>query len=119
MSVNFISFVAFRLFKNKSNDSDFFNFIKEPAIDLSIKLEDFHKESSIVLKKLIKMHKNKEITLSELVLEGDSDKILSDALKFSNALSKDSYFYKKGVRLYTDNLKLLYYYHNSLDGYDL
>jgi len=119
MSVNFVSFVAFRLFKAKSNDSDFFNFIKEPAIDLNIKVDDFHKESSLILKKLIKMHENKEITLSELVLEGDSEKILNDALKFSTALTKNSYFYKKGLNLYTDNLKLLYYYHNSLDSYGL
>jgi len=119
MSVNFISFIAFRLFKKQHDGKDFYKFIKDPTIDLSIKLGDFYKESDSMIKKLQKMHKNKEITLSDIILEGKSEEILSDALRFSNVLSKDNYLYRKGIRLYSDNLKILYYYHNSLDGYGL
>jgi len=119
MSVNFVSFIAFKLFEKQHESSDFYKFIKEPTIDLSIKLSNFYKESDILLKKLHKMHKNKKITLSEKLLEGKSEEILSDALKFSNLLSNEAPLYRKGIRLYSDNLKVLFYYHNSLDGYSL
>ncbi len=117
MSVNFVSFIAFKLFEKQHESSDFYKFIKDPTIDLSIKLSNFYKESDILLKKLHKMHKNKEITLSEILLEGKSEEILSEALKFSNLLSKNLPLYRKGIRLYSNNLKVLFYYHNSLDGY--
>jgi glycerol-3-phosphate O-acyltransferase len=119
MSVNFVSFIAFRLFEKQHESSDFYKFIKDPTIDLSIKLSNFYKESDILLKKLHKMHKNKKITLSEILLEGKSEEILSDALRFSNLLSKEAPLYRKGIRLYSNNLKILFYYHNSLDGYNL
>ncbi len=119
MSVNFVSFIAFKLFEKQHESDDFYKFIKDPTIDLSIKLSNFYKESDILLKKLHKMHKNKQITLSDILLEGKSEEILSDALRFSNLLSSKTPLYRKGIRLYSDNLKVLFYYHNSLDGYKL
>ena len=119
MSINFVSFIAFKLFEKQHNQVDFYKFIKEPTLDLSVKLSNFYKESDILLKKLRKLHDKKSIILSEILLNGRSEEILADALKFTNIISENLPLYSKGIRLYSDNLKLLYYYHNKLDGYGL
>jgi glycerol-3-phosphate O-acyltransferase len=119
LSVNFVSYIAFKLFEKQHQKIDFYKFIKEPTIDLSIKLNNFYKESDILLNKLHKMHKKKELVLSDILIEGKSEEILADALRFSNSMSTTPPLYRKGIRLYSDNLKVLYYYHNRLANYKL
>ena len=60
-----------------------------------------------------------KIRLSEDVLTGDAEDVVSDALRHFAIYHADSAIYRRGDRLFIGNRGLLFYYQNRLEGYDL
>jgi glycerol-3-phosphate O-acyltransferase len=64
------------------------------------------------------MHSLGKIQLSPVLYEG-AEKVLEDGLKNLNSFHVNMPLYVEGDYLKSMNLKLLYYYHNRLLGYQL
>ena len=118
MSVHFISFVAFKIFKKINDTTDFYQFIQTGGERNSINLIEFYKEGEIILNKLDKLYQDSKIDLDDIIKEGKIEEILNDALRYFDVFGSTVLF-RKGDRIYSENLKVLYYYHNRVEGYDL
>ncbi len=114
-----VSFVAFEMFKEYHRDIDLFKLVKIGMTYKGIPMKDLVKVLNRVKEKLVKMHENNEIFLSPEVLNYNSFDIINDALRYGSIYHKNAFLYRVGDKVYSDDLAVLFYYHNRLDGYGL
>jgi glycerol-3-phosphate O-acyltransferase len=120
LASHLVAYVAFNLFLNKNKDLNFFSIIRKNPQDFSLDYAEFKKSIEDILVILKKMDADDNINLSS-ELYRDVDQAIEYGLDTLGAyhVSKVLGYRKEKDIIYTEDLKLLYFYANRLLGYEL
>ncbi|WP_194972881.1 1-acyl-sn-glycerol-3-phosphate acyltransferase [Aquiflexum lacus] len=118
-SSHLVAFTAFQMIKKENIKMDLFNLLRLPEEDIVIVYDDFKKECQKVLDKILELESEGKVQAAPH-LKGDLDAIISHGLANVGMYhAKRPLVKNEGGNIETQDLSLLYYYHNRLDGYDL
>ncbi len=114
-----VAFVAFEMWMKKYPKLDLFGFLRLPEEELEIPYEEFKETFKNVRKEIYHM-KEKGKVYHATHLKGDLDVVIRRGLDNVGIfhLKRPLLRNKKG-NIVTQDLNVLYYYHNRLVGYDL
>jgi glycerol-3-phosphate O-acyltransferase len=114
-----VAFVAFQMMQKKYGKLDLFSFLRLPEEDLELGYDEFRAAFKRVRKALYLMKEQGKINHASH-LKGDADMVIKRGLDNVGIfhLNRPLLRNKKGM-IVTQQLTLLYYYHNRLVGYDL
>jgi glycerol-3-phosphate O-acyltransferase len=119
LSTDLIAYVAFVLMRKKFPHLDLYAFLRLPEEDTEIPFSTFEKAVETIKKQFIELHKQNKILLSEEI------NLDTNAL-IGHGLANMGVYHSKSVlkisdtgNVVSEDKKLLYYYHNRADGYQL
>jgi glycerol-3-phosphate O-acyltransferase len=114
-----VAFVAFEMFQRQHPKLDLFGLLRLPEEDLVIPYEEFKAACKKVRKHIYELKEENKVNHATH-LKGNIDLVIRHG--FENVgifhLNRPVRFNKEG-NIITQDLNLLYYYHNRLAGYDL
>ena len=119
LTSHLVAFSAFELLKRQYSRLDLYGLLRLPTDDYVFSYELLFEVVKQLQKKLIEMEEEGNICLSDAV-RGDIDKLIKDGVKRLGTyhLSKPLRFNKKR-EIVSDSFKVLYFYHNRLENYQL
>ncbi len=118
-SSHLVAFTAFEMIKKKNNKMDLFNLLRLPEEDLTLDYEHFKKECQKVLDRIFEIRKEGKVHVAPH-LKTNLEKIIRHGLANVGMYhSKRPLIKNKKGEITTEDMNLLYYYHNRLDGYEL
>ena len=118
LSSHAVTFCGFEIFKKSFPNMDLFNLLSLPVELFSIPEKEFYLQLTTLIQELKKLKEKGKVRLSP-TLEETPENIVADGLSHLNSFhANHPLFLSEGV-LKSMNLKLLYYYHNRLGGYNL
>jgi glycerol-3-phosphate O-acyltransferase len=119
LTSHLVCFAAFELVKKKYKNHDLFTLIRIASDDISIPYDDLVSTVNMLKEKLKEMYAANEVLMSH-ELRWTADKIIEHGMRNINMYHAASCLKKIDDNyMGTEDLKLLYYYHNRLDGYGL
>ena len=119
LTSHLVCFTVFELIKRKLNYVDLFTLLRTPVEDISIPHDEVV-ESINNLKERLKVLYDKGEVLMSPELRWNVDKIIDHGMKNINLYHTASPLtILSNGNIGSEDLKLLYYYHNRLDGYEL
>lgn len=114
-----VAFTAFVIFKKKYRKLDLYNLLRLPEEDLVIEYDEFRRCFQSVLARVHSMYNEGKLNVSPY-LTGDPDEIIKHGLKNVGMYhSKRPLVRNREGDITTQDLNVLFYYHNRLDGYEL
>ncbi len=113
-----VAFVAFQILLKEHPKTELYSFLKIPPQKLMIEYNRFKEVMTIVLVEL-NVLRDKGALLLAPHMDQKVDKVIEYGLKNIGIYHAVDPIIKKGNKILTENLKLLYFYHNRLKGYDL
>ena len=114
-----VAFVAFEMWQRKHPKLDLFGFLRLPEDDLVLPYEDFRLMCKYVRKQIYKLKDQGRINYATH-MKGKIDLVIRHGLENVGIFHlKRPLLYNKDGNIITQDLNLLYYYHNRLAGYDL
>ena len=119
LTSHLVCFCAFELLRKKYNYIDIFTLIRIPEEDVKIDAKDLTDAIERVKEQLKEMNKNNEVLISPEV-RFTNDKVIEHGISNISLYHANSPLLKSSEGYYySEDLKLLYYYHNRLEGYKL
>jgi len=118
LSSHVISFVAFRMLQKNYPDMDIFNMLSLSNEVLEINNQDFQVGVQMVIEKLISLNEEGSVRVAP-ILHKPVLQIIEDGLSHLNSFHVNKPLLLQGNAYKTMSLKLLYFYHNRLEGYGL
>jgi glycerol-3-phosphate O-acyltransferase len=114
-----VAFVAFEMWQKKHAKLDLFGLLRLPEEDQVIEYAEFRKTCKRVRKELYRLRKDGKANHATH-LKGKIDLVIRHGMENVGIfhLNRPLLFNKQG-NIITQDLSLLYYYHNRLTGYDL
>jgi glycerol-3-phosphate O-acyltransferase len=119
LSTDLIAYVAFVLMRKKFPHLDLYAFLRLPEEDTEIPFSTFEKAVEMIKKQFIELNKQNKILLSE-EMNLDTNALIE------HGLANMGVYHSKSVlkisdtgNVVSEDKKLLYYYHNRADGYQL
>lgn len=120
LSSHLVAFVAFEVLKKLHSDLDIFGLIRQPEDDFVFPYPLMVDVTNQMLEVLREMEDRGEVRLMEILSQGNAEEVIKAGIRnlgvFHNA--KPLTINKKG-EIESKSFKLLYYYHNRLDNYQL
>lgn len=119
LTSHLVAFAAFQILKNKNPRLDLYALLRLPADDYVFPKESMRSVVGQLRDRLMKMAEKGEIKLSEQLM-WDVDRLIEDGIKRLGTyhLAKPLRFTKNG-QIVSESFKVLYFYHNRLEGYQL
>lgn len=119
LTSHLVCFTAFELLKKKFKDADLFSLLRTPEDEISIPYENLVSGVNRLKERLKEMYDQGEVLMSP-ELRWNADKIIEHGMKNINLYHAVSPITKSlDGSISSEDLKLLYYYHNRLEGYGL
>lgn len=119
LTSHLLAFTAFEIFQRENKMLDIYELLRVPEDEITIDIDVLKSEMERVKQKLIELRNEEKIQLS-YHLEEDITHILNHGLKNLGVYHSLLPLKKKDKNtILTQNVKLLYFYHNRLSGYDL
>ncbi|HRK53238.1 MAG TPA: 1-acyl-sn-glycerol-3-phosphate acyltransferase [Cyclobacteriaceae bacterium] len=114
-----VAFVAFEMWMKKFPKLDLFSLLRLPEEDLEIEYSEFKETFKRVRKKIYELKEEDKINYATH-FKGKADEVIKHGLDNVGTfhLKRPLLKNKKG-NIITQDLTVLYYYHNRLTGYDL
>lgn len=115
-----LAFAAFRIFKARHPKMDLYALMRLPADDLTMKPKELMDAVDKLVKRLREMHANGDIQLEKEVLEGSLANIIKKGI--ANLGIYHAHLpltFNAEGDLESQDIKLLFFYHNRLEGYEL
>jgi glycerol-3-phosphate O-acyltransferase len=114
-----VAFVAFEMWQRKHPKLDLFGLLRLPEEDLVIPYEEFRRVCKVVRKEIYLLKEEGKVNHATH-LKGKIDLVIRHGLENVGIfhLNRPLLFNKEG-NIITQDLNLLYYYHNRLAGYEL
>lgn len=114
-----VAFLAFEMWVKKFPKLDLFSLLRLPEEDLELDYAEFRATFKRVRKQIYEMKERREINFA-IHLKGKADLVIRTGLANVGIfhLNRPLLLNKRG-NIITQDLTLLYYYHNRLVGYDL
>jgi len=116
-----IAYAAFKLFQSKHHTSDLYSVLRMPEEFRELTPEELKTAVRKVVKELTKLEHKEEIRVDPIVKAEDLDEVIDYAIKklgvyhAKRPLLKN----KKNGMIKCQDMKLLLFYHNRLEGYGL
>ncbi len=118
-SSHLVAFVAFELIQAKNDKMDLFDLIRLPQEDLVVAYEEFKATCQRVLDKIFELKANGKIDTAPHLYR-PMDEIITHGLENVGMYhAKRPLIKDKAGNLVTEDMSLLYFYHNRLHGYGL
>lgn len=120
LSSPLVCFVLFQMIQKKHRKLSFFELLLLPKDDRIIDFNEYINNLRIIKEKLIEFKEQEKLLLSETIESEDLEAILKNGIENVNLFSsKKIIFLDSEGNLNSEDLKLLYFYHNRLKGYGL
>jgi len=118
-SSHIVAFVAFELIKAKNNKLDIFDLIRLPEEDIFLPYEEFKASCQLVLDRIMELKSKGKIDAAPH-LKRTMDEIITHGLDNVGMYhAKRPLIRDKQGDIATEDMSLLYFYHNRLHGYGL
>ncbi|MCB0555424.1 MAG: 1-acyl-sn-glycerol-3-phosphate acyltransferase [Phaeodactylibacter sp.] len=119
LTSHLVSFTAFELLKNQNSKLDLYGILRLPTDDYVFPMEALRDVVNQLQKVLIQMEKEGAVKLSEQI-HWETENLIRDGVERLGTyhLAKPLVFNKKR-EIVSESFKVLYYYHNRLEGYKL
>ncbi|MCH7399855.1 1-acyl-sn-glycerol-3-phosphate acyltransferase [Belliella sp. DSM 107340] len=118
-SSHLVAFTAFQMIKKQNKKLDLFNLLRLPEEDIVLDYEEFKQEVQRVLDQIFELKANNKIHVAPHLRRG-IDEIISHGLDNVGMYHAKRPLVKNSEgNIITEDMSLLYFYHNRLDGYDL
>ncbi|WP_373523624.1 1-acyl-sn-glycerol-3-phosphate acyltransferase [Aquiflexum sp.] len=118
-SSHLVAFTAFQMIKRENKKMDLFNLLRLPEEDIVIVYADFKNECQKVLDRILELESEGKVQAAPH-LKDDLDTIINHGLANVGMYhAKRPLVKNEGGNIETQDLSLLYYYHNRLEGYGL
>lgn len=120
LTSHLLAYTAFKVFQKTHPALDLYGILRLPQDEWVIPNEDFRAALEKAIERLLELAKGDKVTLSYPVLHGSVDDIIRHGLDNlgayhpKNVLKQD----KEG-NFMSEDINLLYYYHNRMDGYGI
>lgn len=118
LTSHLVCFTVFELLKKKYAGYDLFALLRTPANEISLPYAEVTEKVNELKERLKVLNEQKEVQISP-ELRWNVDKIIDHGMRNINLYHTTSPLTKEGDVIGTEDLKLLYYYHNRLEGYGL
>ncbi|MGB0885499.1 MAG: 1-acyl-sn-glycerol-3-phosphate acyltransferase [Chitinophagales bacterium] len=119
LSSHLLAFAAFEIVKNQNKMLDIYELLRVPEDEISISKNDLKEAIEKLKLKLLELESDKKIKLSKQIND-NTDSIIKHGLKNLGVYHSKLPLIKKDKHtITTQNIKLLYFYHNRLEGYKL
>ena len=120
LSSQMMAFAAFNIIKAKHPNLDIYGILRLSDEARKIPQDEFMLVMNHLRTKLLELANANQLKLSNIILNKDLDSLVKDGLKHLGTYHAEKVLKKdKHGNFVTDSLKLLYYYHNHLIGYEL
>ncbi|MDB5050611.1 MAG: hypothetical protein JWO30_3682 [Fibrobacteres bacterium] len=119
MSTHTAAFAAFNVMRRRNPQYDLYRVLRTAGPDHSVPLRDVHAELAILLARLRDMESKGEILLAPEVRTGNATDVFAKAMEHFGSFHDQEVLLQGPDGVYTNNMKLLYYYRNRLDHYGL
>ena len=118
-SSHLVAFTAFQMIKRENDKLNLFDLLRLPEDDISIPYEAFKAECQRVLARIFELAEKEKLCLAPH-LRKDLDEIIAHGLSNVGMYHAKRPLIRNGSgEIVTEDLNLLYFYHNRLDGYAL
>ena len=118
-SSHLVAFVAFELIKAKNNKLDLFDLIRLSEEDIFLPYEEFKSACQLVLDRIFELKTQGKIDIAPH-MKRDMDTIITHGLDNVGMYhAKRPLIKDKQGNIVTEDMSLLYFYHNRLHGYGL
>jgi glycerol-3-phosphate O-acyltransferase len=115
-----VPFVAFELLKKKINSNDVYTILRLPEEDREIEWESFKMNMKIILDELYSLNNKNKLKLSENIITKELDEIIEIGIQNISIYHTNLPLIRtKEGNITSEDLNLLYYYHNRMNGYGL
>jgi glycerol-3-phosphate O-acyltransferase len=115
-----LAFAAFRIIKRRHPRMDLYGLMRLPTDDLIIKPKELMDAADKLVQRLREMHKAGEVQLENEILEGSLSAIIKKGIANLGIYhAKLPLMYNQEGDFQSQDIKVLYFYHNRLDGYGL
>lgn len=120
LSSTLLSYVAFKIYEERSGGLDVFDILFLPKSELVIEAADLADRVTQILELLKELEEKGELRLSEILVQGKIDDILEDGLDNLGLYHTRKPMVKNRDGDYVSHdLELLYFYHNRMPDYGL
>jgi glycerol-3-phosphate O-acyltransferase len=118
-SSHLVAFTAFQMIKRENKKMDLYNLLRLPEEDVVIVYHEFKEECQKVLNKILELEAESKVQIAPH-MKTDIDSIIDHGLANVGMYHAKRPLVKNNMgNIETQDLNLLYYYHNRLHGYDL
>ena len=120
LSSHLVCFAAFEYLRNQFNSVDIFTLLRTPPEELKIPAQELNRIIEQLKERLKEMNRNNQVLLSHEI-RFTTEKLIENGMNNINMFHANSPILKSldGSYYYTEDIKLLFYYHNRLEGYGL
>jgi len=119
LSSHLVAFTAFEILNKKHRSLDLYGLLRLPEEDRIIPYNHFLKVIENVRNRLFEMEKNHQLRLSKNIFDEVEELIKHGIQNLGVFHPKQALKQNKKGYISSENLNLLYFYHNRLKGYDL
>lgn len=119
LTSHLVCFAAFEILRKMHPNIDLFTLLRLPTDVVTINAATLNKNIDLLKDRIKEMNKNNEVLVSP-ELRFTTDKLIEHGTKNINLFHANSPLEKgSDGNYFSEDLKLLYYYHNRLEGYGL
>lgn len=119
LSSHLLAFAAFKILEHENPSLDLYGILRLPAEDYVFSKDLLSQVVQMLKNQLLTMEAQEEIRLSKQI-HWSIDELLKDGIQhLGNFHVKNPLYYDKQGRIISDSFKVLFYYHNRLDNYEL
>ncbi len=119
LSSHLVAFTIFNILRNQNDGLDLYGVLRLPSEDYFFEMEIVENVINQVKEKLFLMEQNGEIKLSEQIRWEIRDLIEHGVANLGNYHALKPLKINKKGHIVSEDFKVLYYYHNRLENYDL
>jgi glycerol-3-phosphate O-acyltransferase len=118
-STHVVAFATFRLFRARNPELDLYRLLRTGGSDDSLPLADLYVLVDRALEELRVRASKGLIRLATVVERASVTDVVADALRMFGTYHTHPALVRRGDRLFSEDMNLLYYYHNRLTGLGL
>ncbi len=118
LTSHLVCFTVFEMLKKKYAGYDLFTLLRTPLDEISLPYTEVVEKVNVLKEKVKEKYELGEVLMSP-ELRWNVDKIIEHGMKNINMYHTASPLTRNGDTIGSEELKLLYYYHNRLEGYGL
>ncbi len=119
LSSHLVAFTTFNILRNQNDDLDLYGLLRLPSEDYVFEMEVVEKAINQVRETLYQMENEGQIKLSEQIKWETRDLIIHGVTNLGNYHALKPLKINKRGNIESEDFKVLYYYHNRLENYDL